>query len=37
MSLEFALNQTPPASAAVDCVIVGAYGGKDDAPDQNMV
>ncbi len=33
MSLEFALNQTPPAAAGVDCVIVGAYAGKDDAPD----
>lgn len=25
MSLEFSLNQTPPASASVDCVVVGAY------------
>ena len=25
MTLEFSLNQTPPATAAVDCVIVGAF------------
>jgi len=25
MSLEFSLNQTPPASASVDCVVVGAF------------
>ena len=25
MSLEFSLNQTPPATASVDCVVVGAY------------
>ena len=25
MSLEFSLNQTAPASATVDCVVVGAY------------
>ena len=25
MSIEFSLNQTPPATAAFDCVIVGAY------------
>ena len=25
MSLEFSLNQTAPASASVDCVIVGAF------------
>ena len=26
MSLEFALNATAPAAAAVDCVVVGAFG-----------
>ncbi len=25
MSLEFSLNQTPPASASVDCIVVGAF------------
>ncbi|HSD17084.1 MAG TPA: leucyl aminopeptidase [Thermomonas sp.] len=25
MSLEFSLNQTPPATASVDCVVVGAF------------
>jgi leucyl aminopeptidase len=25
MSLEFSLNQAAPASAAVDCLVVGAY------------
>src|SRR6187402_2500091 len=25
MSLEFSLNQTPPASASIDCVVVGAF------------
>ena len=25
MSLEFSLNQAPPASASVDCVVVGAF------------
>ena len=25
MSLEFSLNQTAPASATVDCIVVGAY------------
>lgn len=32
MSLQLALNQTPPATAQVDCVVVGAYADKTLAP-----
>ena len=32
MSLEFSLNQTPPASASVDCVVVGAFADGSLSP-----
>ena len=32
MSLEFSLNHTAPASADVDCVIVGAFADKQLTP-----
>ncbi|RZA20184.1 MAG: leucyl aminopeptidase, partial [Lysobacteraceae bacterium] len=32
MSLEFSLNQAAPASAAVDCIIVGAFADGSLAP-----
>ncbi|MBJ6982394.1 leucyl aminopeptidase [Luteimonas sp. MC1572] len=32
MSLQLALNQTPPAAAQVDCVVVGAFADKTLAP-----
>ncbi|MDQ3494526.1 MAG: leucyl aminopeptidase [Pseudomonadota bacterium] len=32
MTLEFALNQSPPTSAKTDCVVVGAYADKSLTP-----
>ncbi|RZA11088.1 MAG: leucyl aminopeptidase, partial [Lysobacteraceae bacterium] len=32
MTLEFTLNQTPPASANVDCVVVGAFADGSLSP-----
>ena len=32
MCLEFSLNQTPPASASVDCVVVGAFADGSRTP-----
>jgi leucyl aminopeptidase len=32
MSLEFSLNQTPPASASVDCIVVGAFADGSLSP-----
>ncbi|RBE85743.1 leucyl aminopeptidase, partial [Xanthomonas oryzae pv. oryzae] len=32
MALQFTLNQDAPASAAVDCIVVGAFADKTLSP-----